>query len=75
MPKETINERMKRLFASGNIKGWGRLLPQLEKEVREERKNAPKEKCVPRTEEEIKKEERRLGLHTDKMYEYKKQYK
>ena len=52
MPKETTSEKMKRLFASGNIKGWGRLLPQLEKEVREERKNAPKEKYVPRTEED-----------------------
>ena len=67
MPKETTSEKMKRLFASGNIKGWGRLLPQLEKEVREERENAPKEKYVQRTEEE----RRKLGLHTDKMYEYK----
>ena len=50
-------------------------MPQLEKEVAEERKNAPKKKCMPKTEEEIKKEERRLGLHTDKMYAYKKQYK
>ena len=52
MPKETTSKKMKRLFASGNIKGWGKLLPQLEKEVREERKNAPKEKYVPRTEED-----------------------
>lgn len=52
MPKETTSEKMKRLFEAGDIDGWGRLLPQLEKEVREERKNAPKEKYVPRTEED-----------------------
>ena len=75
MPKETTQAKMKRLFEAGDIKGWGRLMPQLEKEVAEERKNAPKKKCMPKTEEEIKKEERRLGLHTDKMYAYKKQYK
>ena len=52
MQEESTREKMKRLFASGNIKGWGKLLPQLEKEVREERKNTPKEKYVQRTEED-----------------------
>ena len=71
MQEESTREKMKRLFEAGDIDGWGRLLPQLEKEVREERENAPKEKYVQRTEEE----RRKLGLHTDKMYEYKSQYK
>ena len=52
MQEESTREKMKRLFEAGDIDGWGRLLPQLEKEVREERKNAPKKKYVPRTEED-----------------------